>query len=64
MQRVVSAWIISFHGHNRGSALSQRGVSLDYQFPTDITGLATYTQQLGVGRIINFLTYRHNRVVL
>ena len=33
-------------------------------FPLDITGLATYVQQLGVGRIINFLTYRHNKMVL
>ena len=53
------------HGINSGSSfLSQRGVSLDYQFPIDITGLETYVQQLGVGRIINFLTHRHNRVVL
>ena len=52
------------HGYNKGSSLSQRSVSPDYQFPTDITGLATYVQQLGFGRIINFLTYRHNRVVL
>ena len=52
------------HGHSSGSSLSQRGVSLDYQLHTEITGLATYVQQLCVGRIINFLTYRHNRMVL